>query len=136
MMQQCSLDDDEEDLQQQCCQDDDPNLFMYGRPDTDAFSEVNMGKEETIEMSNKENIENVSVQEESQVATVQEESQAGASKPQERVSSLSVQPTVANIVTGNTLLYVHYVFPDKCSSKINLSLCHQHQTFILKISIM
>ena len=40
---------------------------MIGRVDTNALSKVNMGKGETIEMSNKENVENVPVQEESQV---------------------------------------------------------------------
>ena len=105
-LQQCSLDDDEEDLQQQCCQDDDPNLIILGRvDDTDRLSEVNAGEGETIEMTNKENVENkpvndTAVQEESQVTTVQEESQTGASKPQERVFSQSVRPTATNIVTG------------------------------------
>ena len=103
--QLCSQDDDEEDLQQQYCQDDDPNLIVYGRVDTDALSEVNTGKGESMEMINEENIEkkplnDTAVQEETQTTTIQEESQTGALKPQERVFSQSGRPTVTNIVTG------------------------------------
>ena len=99
-------DDDEEDQQQHCCQDDDPNLALFGRDeDTDALSEVNVGRGESMEVINKENIEkkpldDTAVQEETQTTTVQEESQTGALRPQERVFSQSGHPTVANIVTG------------------------------------
>ena len=129
-------DDDDEDQQHQCCPDDVPNVAIFGRvEDTDAFSEVNAGKGESLEIINnveekllddnamqektestavqevtenttvREATESTLVQEVTESTAIQEESQAGASKSQEWVLSQSGRPAVTNIVTG-TYVYM------------------------------
>ena len=115
-------DEEDEDQHQLCCQDDNPNVAIFGRAeDTDAFSEVNAGKGESLEIINnlekephddnpmqevtestavQEEAESTVVQEETESTAIQEESQTGASKPQEWVFSQSGRPAVTNIVTG------------------------------------
>lgn len=100
-------DNDDEDQQQQYHHDNQPNVAIYGRVDeSEAMSEVNAGKGESIELSSsaERNIEmkplNETVVKETQSTVVQEESQAVASKQQERVVPLNTTVACIEMVTG------------------------------------
>jgi len=81
--------------------ENEPAMAMLGREISEATSEINAGREESMVLESVQEATVIEAQQES----YQEESQTGSSQPSENVVPKTIPPSESNLVTGIVNVY-------------------------------